>query len=183
MKAPERDDSCVIEWNPADLSLDDLMLLTSVLSDLYSGVAVPYETNDPSLLSPPETVESPQVAYIRMGSPLVTELFTTSGGKVEILALGMVGYLLKHPEVLSQWLPRFRAGSYRARGDEQLEKRRYEDILRTLAARGQFEVQGAAVDKFISAEKERVAEQVRKAEKEPKAEDRIGREDHEADER
>jgi hypothetical protein len=105
------------------LNLDELVVFTSYLADLHSELAAPYVTTQfRQSFESEEDPGSPQVAYIRMGSPLIAALISGSGNGLGVLALGMVGYLLKHPETLGGWLSRVRAATYRDR-IEALEQR------------------------------------------------------------
>ena len=149
MVTPEREDSCIIKWDPQVLNLDELTVFISYIADLHSEVAVPYVTTQFSQsVESQEAPASPQVAYIRMESPLIAELISSSGNGLGVLALGMVGYLIKHPENLGGWLSRVRTASYRHR-IEALEQRA--EYLRTRAA---IEVQGRPIGRFENAARE-----------------------------
>jgi hypothetical protein len=149
MVTPEREDSCIIEWNPQVLNLDDLVVFTSYLADLYAEVAAPYVTAEfRQLFQSQGVLVSPRVSYIRMNSPLIAELVSDPGGGLGVLALGMVAYMIKHPETLGGWISRLRRASYRDRILALEEKDRY---LRTKAA---IEVESRAIERFEVAVRE-----------------------------
>jgi hypothetical protein len=149
MVTPEREDSCIIEWNPQVLNLDELAVFTSYLADLYAQVAAPYVTEEfGQLFQSQGDLVSPRVSYIRMNSPLIAELVSDSGGGLGVLALGMVAYMIKHPETLGGWLSRVRSTSYRDHIVALEEKNRY---LRTKAA---IEVESRAIERFEIAVRE-----------------------------
>jgi hypothetical protein len=92
-----------IIWSPSGMTLDDLEQFTSLLVELHNEVAVPYVTEE--LYGPGSNIvtpESPRVISISLGSPLVIHLLAESGG---VAILGMVGYILRHPDRLGGFLP------------------------------------------------------------------------------
>jgi hypothetical protein len=126
---------CELIWNPPNLTLDDLAKFMSLVAELYTEVAVPYVTDE--LFQPGSNVvpsESPLVASVRMGSPLVTQLLAGPNG---ILSLGMVGFILKNPKLLARFLPRFQGTWHEERQIAMEKKFRYIDARDRIEARGQ----------------------------------------------
>ena len=132
--------SCTITWAASRLTLDDLARFTSLLFEMYSEVAVPYVTEELQQVgSNVVPSEPPYVARISMASPLVTQLLAGSGG---ILSLGMVGFILKNPDRLGEFLPRIRESWYRG------NTRALEEKLQYIEARGRLRARGRAVNRF-----------------------------------
>jgi hypothetical protein len=140
MAVSEREDSCTVTWNPSSLTLDDLAKFTSLLVDLHNEVAVPYITEEfyqpGSNVVPPK---SPVVASMSMGSPLITQLFAESSG---ILSLGMVGFILKSPDRLGEFLPRVSESWYEGK------RRALEAKLQYVETRGRLNTRGGPVRRF-----------------------------------
>lgn len=148
MTNPDTENLCRIAWNPSELDLDELVVLTSYIADLHYDVAVPYALtqlsssthylSESSLTPPPP----PRLVYCQMGSPLVADLMSIPGNSVSLMALGMLGYLLKHPELLGGWFSRVRGASYQSRESALKAKADY------LHTKADFEVQGRPVEMF-----------------------------------
>lgn len=124
------------------LTIDDLAAFAAMLVDLYRGVAVPYVTSElyqsGSNVNMPEV---PSVASIQMASPLVSQIAAGSNG---IVALGLVGYILRNPERLGEFLPRIQEAWYNSRASAQEAK----ENLQRLNARGRFEASGTPIRAF-----------------------------------
>lgn len=134
MEVSEREDSCTFTWNPSGLTLEDLAEFASLLCDLHNEVAIPYVNDE--LYGPGSNVVSrgsPRVAHISMGSPLVTQLVAGSGG---VLSLGMVGFILKNPDRLGEFLPRISESWYRSKGKALEAKLDYVETRARVNARG-----------------------------------------------
>jgi hypothetical protein len=128
--------SVTIRWNPADISLADLKILSAYFADIDEAARL-------WAISKGSAPSSPVVTAIRMGSPLIAEIASNvHDGTVGVLTLGAVGYLIKHPEKLGGWVARFRAASYRDQRRELIEKSAY---LRTKA---ELEVYGEPILEF-----------------------------------
>ena len=124
--------SLTINWNPIDISLTDLKILTAYVADIYEEAAQPWASN--KLSSVPG---SPLVTAIRMESPLIAEIASHVGdGPAGVLTLGAIGYFIKHPEVLGGWVARFRGASYRDRTQALREKGEYLREKAEIAAHG-----------------------------------------------
>jgi hypothetical protein len=134
------EDSCTVTWNPSGLTLEDLAKFMSLLLELHNEVAVPYVTDElyqqGSNAVPPG---SPQVVSISMGSPLVTQLLTGSGG---VLSLGMVGYILKNPDKLGEFLPAVSKGWHKAKREA------FEEKIRYVESRARVNTRGIPIRKF-----------------------------------
>jgi hypothetical protein len=144
--------SLTISWNPSDISLADLKILTAYVADIDDQAARPWAIS--KLGSAPS---SPLVTAIRMGSPLIAEIASNvHDGTVGVLTLGAVGYLIKHPEKLGGWVARFRAASYRDQRQKLIEKSEYLRTKAELEAYGgpilQFEREAAFELNLISPE-------------------------------
>jgi hypothetical protein len=129
-----------ISWNPVDISLADLKILTAYVADIDDEAAQPWAINQ--LGSAPG---SPLVIAIRMGSPLIAEITSHVDGTAGVLTLGAVGYFIKHPEVLGGWIARFRGASYRDRTQFLIEKSEY------LRMKAEIEAYGEPILAFESA--------------------------------
>jgi hypothetical protein len=150
MTLPERDDSCTIEWNPPDLTLDDLAKFTALLAELHDKVAVPYVTEE--LFQPGSNVvppKSPLVTSISMGSPLATQLEGSA------LYVRMVGLLVKNPEKIGQFiggfLPSIKVGWLRNKvriRKEEVSLLHIERELQSLRARGELQATGHSIGRF-----------------------------------
>jgi hypothetical protein len=148
MTTTDREDLCRIIWNPSELDLDELVVLTSYVADLHNDVALPYAltrmssltqyTDGSGLTLPPP----PRLVYCHLGSPLIADLVSVPGNSLSLLALGMLGYILKHPEMLGGWLSRVRGASYRSREVALKARADY------LNAKASFDVQGRPVEVF-----------------------------------
>lgn len=141
MDVSEREDSCTITWNPPDLTLDDLAKFTSLLLDLHSEVAIPYVIAEDQSGSNLVLPKSPLVTSIRMGSPLVAELLSAPE-RIEIAALGAVGWILKNQDKLSEFLPRVR------RTWDEENTRRLEARLRYVETRARVQARGRSIRTF-----------------------------------
>ena len=78
------------------VNLDEFVVFFNYLVDLYRYIAVPYMMNaswQPVRSSEPPSF--PRLVAIRRGSPLIAELLSPVS-EVGALALGVVGYVLKH---------------------------------------------------------------------------------------
>jgi hypothetical protein len=140
MDASGREDSCTFTWNPSRLTLDDLARFTSLLLELHNEVAVPFVTEEFHQVGSNVTLpESPRVARISMGSPLVTQLLAGSGG---IVSLGMVGFVLKNPDKLGGFLPGISESWYRGK------RKALEARLEYVEARGKIDTRGAPIRSF-----------------------------------
>jgi hypothetical protein len=138
MSTTDRPNSITIRWDPINISLADLKILTAYVADIDEEAAQPWAVNQ--LGSAPG---SPLVAIIRMGSPLIAEIVSHLENDTRgILTLGAVGYFIKHPELLGGWVARLRGASYQGRTQELIEKREY---LRTKA---EIEVYGEPILEF-----------------------------------
>jgi hypothetical protein len=76
MAISERDNTCVITWNPRDLKLADLAEFYALLVELHSEVVVPYVTSE---LYQGSNASVPSPLWVRgvsMSSPLVIQLFS-----------------------------------------------------------------------------------------------------------
>jgi hypothetical protein len=148
MTTPDSENSCRITWNPSELDIDELVVLTSYISDLHSEVAVPYavtqvlSSTDYTGGSSPTLPPPPRLVYCQMGSPLIADLMSIPDNGVSLMALGLLGYILKHPETLGGWFSRVRGASYRSRESALKAKADY------LRAKADFEVQGRPVELF-----------------------------------
>lgn len=134
MGPPERDDSCTFTWNPSDLTLEDLATFMSLVHDLYNEVAFRYVTEE--LYGPGSNVaspKSPRVTHVSMGSPLVTQLLAGSGG---IVSLGMVGFILKNPDRLGEFLPRISESWYKSKEKALVAKLDYVETRARVNTRG-----------------------------------------------
>ncbi len=156
MNAPEPASSCPITWNPHIISLDRFAVFAGYLADLYSDVAVPYvmsaswrfdRANEPP--------GSPTVRAIRMNSPLIAELLSPVN-EAGVLALGVVGYILRHPETLGGWVGRVRKAWYESRMQAVEARQAYDRVahlpdqqeyLRGLAP---ITAEGQPIERFIS---------------------------------
>ena len=164
MEASEREDSCTITWNPSGLTLEDLARFTSLLFELHNDVAVPYVTEE--LYGPGSNVvppKSPRVARISMASPLVTQLLAGSGG---IVSLGMVGFILKNPDKLGEFLPRISESWY------ETKIRAVEAKLRYVETRARVNTRGRPIGRF-ERELSRTRDRTRRPY--PRPDDRPGR--------
>lgn len=140
-------DSCTFTWNSRMLTLGDLEDFTSLLVALHDEVAVPYVTSDlyqvgsnaPGLI--PATVTS-----VSMNSPLTIELLA-GPSEVAILALGMVGYVIRNPGRLGEFIPRVREGWYRSNREALEQKIEYARTKGRIRAEGRpiqtFEIERA----------------------------------------
>jgi hypothetical protein len=141
MTTPEDEISCVITWNPRRIRLDELAVLTSMLADLHAEIAAPYVTSELARPAEPDVIlSSPQVASLRMGSPLITELLAGSPNEWGIVALGMVGYILRNPGQLVTIWPRMQAARYRSKA-KVLEAQ-----LEYISAQGRLEAEGRPIE-------------------------------------
>ena len=132
MNAPRPANTCTITWNPLVVNLDQFAVFVDYLADLYSDVAVPYVI-DASWHSarPGELPDPPRLIAIRMNSPLIAELLSPEN-EVGVLALGVVGYILKHPETLGGWVGRARTAWYETRRRAAQARQEYQDELAQL---------------------------------------------------
>jgi hypothetical protein len=148
MLPPEPENSCVITWNPEELTLDGLAKFVSLLIELHSKVAVPYTIEE--LYPDSNVIElAPlKVASMHMGSPLITELLSGPSA-IDITALGMVGYALKYPERLGGFLERVRTGRDRAERERIIER------YKLIETRSRIEARGCSIERFESRELER----------------------------
>jgi hypothetical protein len=141
MATTERPNSITISWDPTDISLADLKILTAYVADIDDEAAQPWAINQRG-----SAPGSPLVTTIRMGSPLIAEIVShVENGTAGVLTLGAVGYFIKHPEALGGWVARFRGASYRDRTQALIEKGEY---LRTKA---EIEAYGEPILEFQSA--------------------------------
>ena len=147
---------CVIEWDPRVLTLDELAELVSFTADLHSNVAVPYVISELDQGSNVPAIAPPQVANVHMNSPLIIELLA-GPNKFDICALGLVGYIIKNPGRLGDFLPRIREGRHEGRAREfEARKReaiaidRYERTLERIRTRGGIGASGRSIDRFES---------------------------------
>lgn len=167
MAASEREDSCTITWNPSGLTLEDLARFVSLLFELHNDVCVPYVTEE--LYAPGSNIvlsESPRVASMSMGSPLVTQLLAGSGG---VVSLGMVGFILKNPDKLGGFLPGIKESWYRG------NRKALEAKLQYVEARGRVNTRGRPIGRFEREYYSRARERGTR--------DRPNREDHRRGER
>lgn len=147
MTTSDREYLCRITWNPSELDLDELVVLTSYIADVHNEIALPYALRELSSSAHYMDVSSlplpppPRLVYCQMGSPLIAHLMSTPDS-VGVLALGLLGYVLKHPETLGGWWSRVRGASYRSRASTLKAKADY------LNEKATFEVQGRPVDVF-----------------------------------
>lgn len=148
MTTPEREASCTFIWSPHVINLDELAVFTSLLADLHSELAAPYVASE--LVGPTEfeLPTSPLVTSLRMGSPIISELTAGSPDEWLILALGVVGYILKHPDRLGSFWPKIKEGWYRG------EERALEARLRFIEARGSLEARGRPIERYERAERD-----------------------------
>lgn len=141
----EQDNTCIIVWSPSELRITDLAAFSSLLADLYLGVAAPYVTSE--LYQPGANVATPdlpQVTRLQMASPLVTELIAGSHG---IVSLGLLGYLLKHPERIGEFLPGVQRGWYNSRVSAEEAR----SNLERLSNKSRFNVEGRPIRSFEQA--------------------------------
>src|SRR5262249_41603818 len=90
----------------------------------------------------------PLVASVRMGSPLITELFAGSPDEWGIVALGMVGYLVRNPGRLATIWPRIREDWYRSKA------KALEAQLEYLTAQGRLEAAGDPIERYESVDRD-----------------------------
>jgi hypothetical protein len=136
----ESEFTCTIIWNPFRMELDDLAQFTSLLFELHNEVAVPYLTPGRRRgWLERNTPQSPVVVGISMASPFVTQFVAGSGG---VLSLGMVGFILKNPDRLGEFLPRIRESWYRG------NRRALEQKVRYVEAKGELDARGNAIQEF-----------------------------------
>lgn len=135
-------DSCTFTWNSRTLTLGDLESFTSLLVNLHDDVAVPYVTSEFYQVGPNVPgLPSVRVNSISMGSPLIIELLT-GPSEVAVLALGMVGYVLRNPARLGEFIPRVREGWYRGNREALEQKSEY---ART---KGRVRAEGRPIETF-----------------------------------
>jgi hypothetical protein len=139
----ENENQCWISWAPDEIAINDLALFTSYLADVHIEAVEYLTTQHEYQLPPGETIPYPQVARMGKASPLVVELVSYSEtGGLGLLALGMLGYLVRHPEAVGGWLSRARVASYVGRKDALEAKESY------LQAKARIESGGRAIDTF-----------------------------------
>jgi hypothetical protein len=169
MPAHEPENSCVITWNPGELTLDGLAKFISLLVDLHSEVAVPYVTEELYQGSNVVELEPLRIASVHMGSPLATELLS-GRNPIDIVALGMVGYMLRHPERLGEFLSKVRTGRYRAERERIIER------AKLLETRGRIEARGRPISRFEGRYRNKERESHSRAGREGRISDRTHRE-------
>jgi hypothetical protein len=134
----DRPNSITISWDPVSISLADLKILTAYVADIDEEAAQPWAATQPG-----SAPGSPLVATVRMGSPFIAEIVShLENDTTGVLALGAVGYFIKHPEVLGGWVARLRGASYRDRTQTLKDKGEY---LRTKA---EIEAHGEPILEF-----------------------------------
>lgn len=149
MVVPERDDACVISWNPPTLSLNELAKFTSFLDDLYAQVAAPWVAQELGESSKGSVIPgAPKITRIQMGSPLAIQLIANSGNELSILALGMLGYLLKHPELLGGWMAQIRTARFRHRKEALEAQAALQKCLKELNDKAEIQVHGPPIITF-----------------------------------
>jgi hypothetical protein len=77
-----------------------------------------------------------------MESPLAIQLIANSGNELSILALGMLGYLLKHPELLGGWMAQIRTARFRHRKEALEAQAALQTCLKELNGKAEIRVQG-----------------------------------------
>ena len=133
-------ESIWISWNPSELAINDLALFASTIADAHREATEYIRTQQPHLLPPDQTIPYPRVLRIGMASPLSAEIAAYSDTGLGVLALGMLGYILRHPEAIGGWFSRARAASYKDRKDALEAKAAY------IQTRATLEVSGRPVD-------------------------------------
>lgn len=168
----ERLDSCTLIWNPRDLTIDDLAKFTSLLADIHREVAVPYVTEAFYPASSNRVpAEPPLIARMSMGSPLVTQLLAGSGG---ILSLGMVGFILKNPDKLGEFLPRIRQSWHESNTRALEAKIQYvEERLEYVEARARVQTRGRSIERFEKTREQRMTRE--RTARDRRRDDRPGR--------
>ena len=139
--SPERDDLCVIVWNPSVLTLADLSECFSVQLDLYRETVIPYVTSELYQDGSNVVVPSlPLISTVRMGSPLTIELISGSSNDWSIAALGMLAYILTNAKALLTLDLRIRVARAELR-----------NRLKRLEERSPFQASGYPIRKFEQA--------------------------------
>lgn len=149
MDYSDREDSCTLTWNPRGITLNDLAIFASLIADLHSDVAIPYVTEE--LYQPGSNVvlpTPPLVSTIRMSSPLVIELVSGPSG-IGAVTLGMVAYILKHPERLGGFITQVRKSWHDGNREAEAAKlRRAEARLRYVETRARVQTRGRVLQRF-----------------------------------
>ena len=152
MDLSERKDICIVVWNPPAVTINDLAIYAALLAGLHRDVAIPYMSSelyqDGSNIAIPAP---PIVTSLHLGSPLVTELLAGSPNEWGIVALGLVGFLLKNPDRLGAFLNRIGEAWYQSKSDKRIAKSEYvilEESLRKLGKKSPFDVQGHPIRRF-----------------------------------
>jgi len=143
--SPERDDLCVIVWNPSVLTLADLSECFSVQLDLYRETVIPYVTSELYQDGSNVVVPSlPLISTVRMGSPLTIELISGSSNDWSIAALGMLAYILTNAKALLTLDLRIRVARAELR-----------NRLKKLEERSPFQATGYPIRRFEQANRSR----------------------------
>lgn len=153
MTIPDQESLCTITWGPRQITLDELAMLTSLLANLHADVAIPYVTSELGPEVGSSTIPpSPLVASVRINSPLIAELLAGSQDEGLILALGMVCYLLKHPDRFGAFLPAIKAAWYEGRTkawQARLELiREQQKQISYIKEKGRLEAEGRPLEEF-----------------------------------
>lgn len=138
MARTNRPNLCTITWNPSEVNVIDLAMLASYIAEVDREVVRPFVSERFRSETRPL-----QVSYIMMASPLVIDIVASaSDGAAGVLALGVFGFILRHPESIGGWIGRFRTSMYRNQREALIEK---SDYLRT---RAQLEARGEPIIRF-----------------------------------
>jgi hypothetical protein len=139
MATIDRTDSCIIKWAPSEITIYDLEALSSYITGMHEQ-AVPLLESTQSGYVP---ISPPRVASISMRSPFSAEIVASLGDSTSgLLALGLLGYMLKHPEAIGGWLPRVGDAWYQQRTSALIAKAEY------LNAKAELEIDGQPINTF-----------------------------------
>jgi hypothetical protein len=135
MSIVDSSNPCKVVWAPGEVSLNDLAIFTSYMAEIESELAWPFAT-ERSGTAP----GSFRVSYIMLASPLILNVVSHAGEGVT--ALGVLSYILKHPEEIGGWIGKFRTSMSNNQKDALIAKAEY---LRT---KSEIEVSGEPLIRF-----------------------------------